>query len=106
MRAVRSLPFVRRQGLIANCSPFEVLTAANAPFGAVPLFTLVTVGGLMVLVFLLAGMFREGEFPAWIEVAMNVVVAPFGATMPAVCYFLLRTGKENVDAKDVAAVFD
>lgn len=44
--------------------------------------------------------------PVWLQVAVNVVLAPFGASAAAVCYFLLRSGKEQVDVKDIAAVFD
>jgi uncharacterized membrane protein len=75
-------------------------------FGAVLLFVLVMAGVMALLGLLLYQTMKDGVFPAWLEVAINLVLAPFGATMPAVCYFLLRTGKENVDAKEIAAVFD
>lgn len=42
----------------------------------------------------------------WVEIPVAVLSAPFGATMMAVCYSLLRQGKENVDTKQLAAVFD
>jgi hypothetical protein len=42
----------------------------------------------------------------WFQIGVQVVMTPFGATMAAVTYFLLRTGKENVDVKELAAVFD
>lgn len=41
----------------------------------------------------------------WIEIAIAVLCGSFGATMMAVCYFQLREGKENVDVKQLAAVF-
>lgn len=42
----------------------------------------------------------------WLNICIQVLVTPFGATMAATTYFLLRMGKENVDAKELAAVFD
>lgn len=42
----------------------------------------------------------------WLSSGIQVVFAPLGATLNAVAYFLLRKGKENVDAKEIAAVFD
>lgn len=42
----------------------------------------------------------------WMNIVIQVLVTPFGATMAATAYFLLRMGKENVDAKELAAVFD
>lgn len=44
--------------------------------------------------------------PMWLEITIAVVVGPFSATMAAVAYFMLRRGKENVDATQIAAVFD
>lgn len=80
-------------------------------FGAVLLFAVVMFGatlliGLLLYLTMKDQALQEGSIPAWLEVAFTLLLAPFGATMPAVCYFLLRTGKENVDAKQVAAVFD
>lgn len=43
---------------------------------------------------------------SWLNICIQVLVTPFGATMAATTYFLLRMGKENVDAKELAAVFD
>jgi hypothetical protein len=42
----------------------------------------------------------------WLEIGIAVFCGSFGATMMAVCYFMLRHGKENVDVKQLAAVFD
>lgn len=39
------------------------------------------------------------------EIGISMVFNAFSATMMAVCYFLLRSGKENVDVKELAAVF-
>lgn len=78
-------------------------------FAAVLLWALVWIGGIFLIGFAFAAIAgaRGGEAqPAWLEVAINLVLVPLGATMPAVCYFLLRTGKENTDAQQVAAVFD
>jgi uncharacterized membrane protein len=44
--------------------------------------------------------------PVWFDIAVELIVGPFAATMMATAYFLLRQGKENVDPKDIAAVFD
>lgn len=53
-------------------------------------------------------MINDGFDPEnpWIEVVAQLLLTPFGATMGATAYFLLRMGKENVDAKQIAAVFD
>jgi hypothetical protein len=44
--------------------------------------------------------------PTWVDFVAGLVLDPFVGTMPAVCYYMLRVGKENVDAQRVAAVFD
>jgi hypothetical protein len=74
--------------------------------GALLLFGVVMWTVMMVFWFTLAQGADIERLPAWIEVVYTVVLAPFGATMPAVCYYMLRMGKENVDAKQIAAVFD
>lgn len=48
----------------------------------------------------------EGEPSAALDITIALVVSPFFATAPAVCYALLRQGKENVDPTQLAAVFD
>lgn len=48
----------------------------------------------------------DTERSPWFDIATQVLVTPFGATMAATAYFLLRMGKENVDVKELAAVFD
>ncbi|MEQ1633628.1 MAG: hypothetical protein ABL997_14715 [Planctomycetota bacterium] len=73
-------------------------------FGAVVL-AMVIIGGIGAVIGI-AIVANDLTMPAWVEFAINIVFGPFGAAMPATCYFLLRTGKENVDAKEVAAVFD
>lgn len=42
----------------------------------------------------------------WIEILVALFANSFYATMMAVCYSMLREGKENVDPKQLAAVFD
>lgn len=42
----------------------------------------------------------------WLQVGIQVPMNTFAATMMAVAYFQLRKGKENVDAKAIAKVFD
>jgi hypothetical protein len=53
-------------------------------------------------------MLNDGFDPdsPWVGVIAQLLLTPFGATMGATAYFLLRMGKENVDAKQIAAVFD
>ena len=75
-------------------------------FGAVLLFFLVVIGGGAVVALMATGMNPEKGLPAWLEVSLNLVLAPIGATLPAVCYYMLRRGKESVDPKEIAAVFD
>jgi hypothetical protein len=75
-------------------------------FGAVLLFFLVLIGGGAVVALMATGMNPEKGLPAWLEVTINLVLAPIGATLPAVCYFMLRRGKESVDPQEIAAVFD
>lgn len=52
-----------------------------------------------------AGVIPVSAF-VWFEIGIALVFNAFAATLMAVCYFLLRQGKENVDAKTLAAVFD
>lgn len=42
----------------------------------------------------------------WLTVGITVPINTYSSTMMAVAYFLLRKGKENVDAKEIAKVFD
>lgn len=42
----------------------------------------------------------------WLAIGIQLFMAPFAATMSATAYFLLRKGKENIDAREIAAVFD
>lgn len=46
------------------------------------------------------------EVSGWVGIGWTVLFAPFAATVVATTYFMLRTGKENVDAGQLAAVFD
>ena len=42
----------------------------------------------------------------WFLIVINVIFQTLSATAMAVCYFLLRRGRENVDPAALAAVFD
>ncbi|MBK8099764.1 MAG: hypothetical protein IPK26_21890 [Planctomycetes bacterium] len=42
----------------------------------------------------------------WLQIGLQIPISAFTATMGAVAYFQLRSGKENVDARQIAAVFD
>ena len=78
-------------------------------FGAGVLVQLATMGLAALATFALVS--ATGKSPdaertqAWVEVVFMPFTTTFGATMYAVCYAMLREGKENVDAKQLAAVF-
>jgi len=44
--------------------------------------------------------------PWWLELVMQLLIAPLSAVAMAVCYFLLRQGKENKSVQEIGAVFD
>lgn len=78
-----------------------------------PIFGATTVIMVMstLMVFLagfVVGTFGQGQNSAstWFLIVITVVFQTLSATMMAVCYFLLRRGKENVDPAALAAVFD
>jgi hypothetical protein len=75
-------------------------------FGAVLLMGVVTVG-LGAIGGFVIGTTLDADSQAlqWLEVVITVVTSTFSATLAAVCYALLRHGKENVDVKELAAVF-
>lgn len=87
----------------------ELLTKGSGwqIFGAWLLILLIGFG-LAMVAFFVAHAADPGvlKSPVWVDIAITVFVGPFGATMMAVAYFLLRKGKENVDPKEIAAVFD
>lgn len=74
-------------------------------FGAALLIGVILAGVGLLGAFVLAPTPEEGP-PFWFEVVIGVVLTPLSATMYAVCYVLLRQGKENVDVAQIAAVFD
>jgi hypothetical protein len=86
----------------------------SAIFGAWLLLKVVQIGCPMLLQFLLLAELHRNRFPSlpdihlyyWVDTACTIVIDAFAATMAAVCYFQLLEGKENVDAKQLAAVFD
>jgi hypothetical protein len=92
-----------------SMSRSELLTKGSGwqIFGAWFLIVLVTFG-LGTLALFLTKSFDADEVrvPVWVDLAITLVFGPFSATMMAVAYFLLRKGKENVDPKAIAAVFD
>jgi hypothetical protein len=96
------------KGIGASLSRSADLTRGNRwpIFGAVVLFWLLILVVSTVFGVVMVAAVKNGVLPAWLQVTLHVVLAPFGATMPAVCYYMLRMGKENVDAKQIAAVFD
>ena len=65
------------------------------------------VGALLVFVATMLGPRTTPAAPVLIgiQVASAVLLTTFGATVAAVCYSMLRHGKENVDVKEIAAVF-
>ncbi len=74
-------------------------------FGAALLIGLIMIGVSLLGAFVFAATAAEGP-PIWFEIAVAIVLTPFGAVMAATCYVMLRQGKENVDVKQLAAVFD
>jgi hypothetical protein len=64
------------------------------------------VAGGVVAIFAVENQGLHDGIPMWLEIAITILTTPFSATMAAVCYFMLRMGKENVDVKELAAVFD
>ena len=66
--------------------------------------TLVVVASLGFMTGALAGAI-DADRP-WLEIGVGIPMQTFAAVMVGVAYFQLRKGKENVDAEDVARVFD
>jgi hypothetical protein len=62
-------------------------------------------GLLMVALFHMDDTDWDVENP-WFDIAIQLLLAPFAATMGATGYFLLRKGKENIDVREISAVFD
>lgn len=76
-------------------------------FGSWLLIMVVTMGLGFVAGFLTVGSKTFGpSVIACYEIGIALIMNAFSATLMAVCYFQLRQGKENVDAKQIAAVFD
>lgn len=91
---------MRRSALLTAGSRWPI-------FGAVVLMGIVFVGfGMLVgaILALTTGFDESGS--AALDIGIALTVSPFFATAPAVCYALLRQGKENVDPSQLAAVFD
>jgi len=59
-----------------------------------------------VIAFVMIMMTGDGQIPWWFDVAFSLVIQPLGAVAMAVCYFLLREGKEQISVEQIAAVFD
>jgi hypothetical protein len=91
---------LKRSRLLTKGSRWQI-------FGALLLVGLVTFGLSKLAEFLIQS-YRGDDVrvPLWVELAITLLLGPFSATMTAVAYFLLRQGKENVDPKAIAAVFD
>ncbi|MCA3006922.1 MAG: hypothetical protein INH34_00955 [Phycisphaerales bacterium] len=95
---------VERLGLDAMGRSRTLTDGSRWPiFGAVVLIVIASggIGWLTTQLTSEAGMVR-----ILLEYLVSVVIGPLGAAMAATCYFLLRVGKESVDAKQIAAVFD
>ncbi|MBX3462089.1 MAG: hypothetical protein KF830_02885 [Planctomycetes bacterium] len=74
-------------------------------FGGAVLVFVVTAGMAVLGAFAFATTSEE-EAPLWFEILTAVALGPLSATMGAVCYVLLRQGKEHVDVQQIAGVFD
>ncbi len=76
-------------------------------FGAWLLMLVVAIGLGAVGGFMIGAMDPEQlRGVVWLELGIALLVTPFSATMGSAAYFLLRRGKENVEPKQIAAVFD
>lgn len=61
---------------------------------------------LVVATFMTTSMDSDVVLPWWLEIATQLIFAPLSAVAMSVCYFLLREGKENKSAEELAAIFD
>jgi len=76
-------------------------------FGAWVLVALLGIGlGLLVFAVVRMANVDWNAESAWFNISIQLLLAPFAATMGATSYFLLRKGKENTDVREIAAVFD
>lgn len=100
---------IERKGVVDSMKRSLALTEGSRwpIFGAVLLLGAIFIGIFVVLFFVLTTVRNfDDQPPAWLDITIAVLVTPLMATVQAVCYSLLRQGKENVDLKDLAAVFD
>lgn len=75
-------------------------------FGSFFIMALIGFVPLFVIMFVMITVSGGGEMPWWFEVGISLMIQPISAVAMAVCYFLLRQGKEQVSVEDIAAVFD
>ena len=99
---------IERLGVRGALTRAEALTkgARWQILGALALMLLIVVAAFGIpgaIVAMLRG--ASDEPPAWFDIPMTLLLAPLLSIFPAVVYSMLREGKENVDAKQLAAVF-
>ena len=75
-------------------------------FGSLFIMALIGFVPLFVIMLVMITVSGGGKMPWWFEVAFSLMIQPISAVAMAVCYFLLRQGKEQVSVEDIAAVFD
>jgi hypothetical protein len=97
------------KGAFAAVERSKLLTKGSRGqlFGALVLVWALSWGLGLTITFasVLAGKVNEHTI-AWVQLGFSIPLSAFGAVIPAVAYFMLRRGKENVDAAQIAAVFD
>tara|TARA_R110002072_G_scaffold4174_6_gene29570 strand:+ start:20679 stop:21401 length:723 start_codon:yes stop_codon:yes gene_type:complete len=59
-----------------------------------------------IAVFAYTIMTPDGAMPYWFDIALALVLSPLSSVAMAVCYFLLREGKENKSVEEIASVFN
>lgn len=97
-----------KAGSVAAQRSVDLVRGSGWPlFAAYALVLLLGFGLLFVGAFLMAAMQADSDPESpWLDIVLTVPLQAFGATMMSVAYFLLRKGKENVDAAAIAKVFD
>jgi hypothetical protein len=93
-------PALARSVSLTAGSGWQILGAHLVAAVLVPALIGGLIGGVIAVS---TGISRDVLF--WLQTGAAVLLTPLGATVPAVCYYLLRQGKENVDPQAIADVF-
>lgn len=111
IRLYAAIPAAVLEGKTGNAAidrSARLTTGSRWPiFGSWLLMFVISLGLGMLGGFVFGTMAFESPFAwVWLQVGIVVFTSTLSAAMMAVCYALLRQGKENVDVKQLAAVFD